>query len=124
MKILRYLVDFAKNVAISRTAQIFFSIHLILLIIGFIRGGNFFPPFHSEYEPAILNILTIINVPITIIMMILCFPIVLLLIPFELEKNLIFTNSVVIFTYIGWQIQWAIIGYWIEKIVIWLRRLK
>lgn len=116
MKITRYLIDLAKNVALSRVAQVFFAIQLIFLTIALIKRGDLFSPPHPEYEPAILNILAVINIPSTIITMILFFPIVLLLILIGLEKNLTLSNFAIISMYISWQMQAALIGYGIEKL--------
>lgn len=116
MKIIKNLVKFSKKVAGSRTAHIFFCIHLIILIIALIQRGDFFPPFHFEYEPLLFNILSTINIPITLITSLILLPLVLYFKALNLEDTYGAILFLVLVMYIGWQIQWALIGYGIEKL--------
>jgi hypothetical protein len=116
MRVTKYITDFAKDVIASRTAQIFFFIHLAFLIAALIKRGSLFQPFHAEYEPMILNILAVINAPVSVITVILLLPVALLLTAFDLEKNQSISNFLVVFMYVGWQTQAALVGYGIEKL--------
>ncbi len=115
MKIIRYLVSFAKNVAISRTGQIFFGVHLILLMTALIQKlttQQQIYPEHFFYEHRLFAYLYLANLPATILTGLLCTPI---FISFDLDKNYL-RELLWILIYVGWQTQWAIIGYWIEKL--------
>lgn len=128
MKIIRYLVNFAKKVAASRTAQIFFFIHLTLLITALMQKATMqqtIQPVDFEYELLLYKILTLINLPGTVLVYILLLPFILvgiLLLAFmqfasvNIQMNSDNSQPLVIFAYIGWQIQWVMIGYWIENL--------
>jgi hypothetical protein len=122
MKLFRYIIDFVKKIAASRMAQIFFLIHLIVLTTAFIKAGEMFPLFHTTNDTRLLNILAIVNAPSSLITLILFLPVSFLQSLFYAENS---ENSVKFFTvlmYISWQIQWALIGYVIGRILTWRRK--
>lgn len=124
MRIIKFFIRFIKNVAASRTAQIFFCVQLILLIIGLSQRGKILPPYHPEYEPALLNFVVTINLPANFVMLLLVLPVAYFLSfpgTFDIENNYYLMIFFVILMYSGWQIQSALVGYAIEK---WIQRQK
>lgn len=115
MKVIKCVSNLLKEVARSRVAWIFFSLHLILLLLASDESDRLFSYYHTNNEPTLFQVLAIINTPAILVVSVLFLPIKYLLSFFyptedELRKWLIISF------YIGWQIQWALIGYGIEKL--------
>lgn len=115
MKIIHYIYAFAKKVSLSRTAWIFFFVHLTVLIIACAQKGTI-QPIHFEYEFLLYKILFLLNFPASIITGILLLPIALMTLPVNAETNFNGPYPFMVFIYIGWQIQWLLIGYGIERL--------
>lgn len=115
MKIIQYIYDLTKEVARSRAAWTLFFIHLMLLIIACFQKGTI-QPIHFEYEFLLYKFLFFINVPASVVTGILLLPIALLTLPINSETTYNGSYPLIVFIYIGWQIQWALIGYGIEKL--------
>jgi hypothetical protein len=116
-----YVFNETKNVAESPTACIFFILHLIVLIIALVQKESIYTG-DLKSEPTLFYFLAIINLPSMIIACILLFPFVLVFYivssPF-ITPHFNYGDSYeptlsVLFFYTVWQIQWALIGYWIE----------
>jgi hypothetical protein len=121
------VANFIKRVAKSPTARVFFTIHLILLIVALVEKRSIYLG-HLEYEPPLLYFLIIINLPWTIVASIISLPF-FLIISFILDPLLALfiapqvysgdpyePSLMSLYFYALWQIQWALIGYWIEKL--------
>ncbi len=125
MRIIRHLVDFAKSVVASRTAQTFFFLHLIILIFALIQKRTI-QPIHWENEFLLYKILTIFNLFASFIAAVLTLPLIFLYSFFSelppIDRN--GSHPFIIFAYIGWQIQAALIGYGIEKLLNRWRGMK
>lgn len=130
MKIIERLTNSAKKVAVSRTAQIFFFVHLIVLIVALTQKvliHQTIQPIHLENELYLYKTLTIINLPGALVSAITTFPIIYIFCYFLCELPPVSLNGqypFIIISYIGWQIQWALIGYGIEKTFFFWRGLK
>ncbi len=123
MKVIKRIAEFAKRVAASRTAQIFFFLHLVVLVIALVQKRTIQPE-HWEYEFLLYKILMIFNLPASIIVGLMLLPIIFL---FASELPPISTNGpcpFIIFVYFGWQIQAVLIGYGLEKLITRWRGLK
>lgn len=126
MKIIKYLSNLTKAVAASRTAQVCFFLHLVILIFALIQKGTI-QPIHWEYEFLLYKILTIFNLLASLISALLTLPLIFFFSLFVSELPPINQNGshpFIIFAYIGWQIQAALIGYGIEKLLNRWRSMK
>jgi hypothetical protein len=116
MKVIKRIAELAKRVAASRTAQIFFFVHLAVLVIALVQKRTIQPE-HWEYEFLLYKILTFFNLPASLLVGLMTLPFIILLSPVLPSMNLNGPYPFIIFVYIAWQIQAALIGYGIEKLI-------
>ena len=110
---MRSLLNFFRRVFTSRTAYLFFFAHWILFAVAIYQRGGFIYPFHSEYEPLLVNILIIINLPA--IFLIVIIGLVLSVLPQSVLSQ--FEELKYLICFLPISLQWLIIGYGIEKLI-------
>ena len=108
---------FAKRVAASRTSQVFFVLHTIILVYALVerqaeRGDS---EFHFFYEPLAYKLLVTLDLPALLFGM-------LILIPFAHEASPIsqywwayWVQNLVMAVFVS--LQWLLIGYILEKLI-------
>jgi hypothetical protein len=118
MNILYYYSSFFKKATRSFGGQLFFWLHLILLIYGFYERGNIYEEFHFNNEPLIFQVLIFLNIPAFFLTLVAILLISLVLTPIFLtfgrfsgsDTDYLFLSFLFLFA----QFQWMSIGYWIE----------
>jgi hypothetical protein len=115
-----------KNVTKSPTSRVFFILHLIVLIVALVQKGDIYFQGQIEYYPELYQFLFFINIPSMIVATIISLPLALIYavvaLPFTTHPTGGFDldyyepSSWILCFYAAWQIQWALIGYWAEKL--------
>jgi hypothetical protein len=116
-----YVFNETKNVAESPTAWVFFILHLIVLIFALVQKGSIYSK-NLESETTLFYFLFLINLPSMTVACVLLFPFLLVfylvsspfITPHFEYGNTYEPTLSVLFFYTVWQIQWALIGYWLE----------
>lgn len=133
MKIIKYLLNFSKEVIKSRIAQLFFLIHWILFVIAvYQRGDTTLTNYHFAFEPLLVQILTIINLPAFSFGIALClvlmftigtvFESILKMFGLEMEQiekivNSFSTSLIILCMFLSVSLQWILVGYGLEKLI-------
>ncbi len=136
MKLLSLIKNFLLNICKSKLAMFFAFIHLVILIIALVEKGNIYVIGQLEYEPTLFLILCMVNIP-SMIGAYVVFMFFGLIIYFILS---LFITPIctgigigrdidayeptlwILVIYAIWQIQWALIGYWIDLLIKKLRK--
>lgn len=110
------MLFFLKKVFNARTGQICVLINLLMFAFALWQREGFGRPFHAHYEPLLLLILLLLNLPSILIAGLIFIPLTFGTLGLNTDNENILAQ--IIIGFIVSSFQWLLIGYWLELLFL------